>query len=292
MIEGIVLIDKDKGMTSRDVVNSVSKIIGEKRIGHTGTLDPNASGLLVLCVGKATKLVELLMDHDKEYIAEVTLVLKTETLDLDSPILEECSVTIDNDKLIAVLNSFIGNYEQEVPIYSAKKVNGKKLYEYARSNREVLLPKQIVEVKEIQLLTPIMNNGTHPKFRFRVVVSKGTYIRSLVRDIASRLNTIGVMSELRRTRVGQYLLKDASKIEDIKNNKYKLLEISSALANYNQEVVDDNMEAKIKNGSILDNPKDVDSIVFFNKQNELLGLYKRYSKDSKKLKPWKMFKTN
>ena len=291
-MEGIVLVDKDKGMTSRDVVNSVSKIVNEKRIGHTGTLDPNASGLLVLCVGRATKLVELLMDHDKEYIAEVTLGIKTETLDLDSPILEECNVILDNDKLNFILNSFVGSYEQEVPIYSAKKVNGKKLYEYARNNKEVILPKQLVEIKEIELLTPISNNGVHPKFSFRVVVSKGTYIRSLVRDIASRLDTIGVMSELRRTRVGKYLLENASKIEDIKNNNYQLLPIESALTKYNKEIVDDFLEQKIMNGSIIDNVNDVDNVVFLNKQNELLGIYKRYHKDSNKLKPWKMFKTN
>ncbi len=291
-MEGIVLVDKDKGMTSRDVVNSVSKIVNEKRIGHTGTLDPNASGLLVLCVGRATKLVELLMDHDKEYIAEVTLGIKTETLDLDSPILEECNVILDNDKLNFILNSFVGSYEQEVPIYSAKKVNGKKLYEYARNNKEVILPKQLVEIKEIELLTPISNNGVHPKFSFRVVVSKGTYIRSLVRDIASRLDTIGVMSELRRTRVGEYLLENASKIEDIKNNNYQLLPIESALTKYNKEIVDDFLEQKIMNGSIIDNVNDVDNVVFLNKQNELLGIYKRYHKDSNKLKPWKMFKTN
>lgn len=291
-MEGIILVDKDKGMTSRDVVNSVSKILNEKRIGHTGTLDPNASGLLVLCVGRATKLVELLMDHDKEYIAEITLGIKTETLDLDSPILEECNVTLDNDKLNFILNSFVGSYEQEVPIYSAKKVNGKKLYEYARNNKEVILPKQLVEIKEIELLTPISNNGLYPKFSFRVVVSKGTYIRSLVRDIASRLDTIGVMSELRRTRVGEYLLENASKIEDIKNNNYQLLPIESALTKYNKEIVDDFLEQKIMNGSIIDNVNDVDNVVFLNKQNELLGIYKRYHKDSHKLKPWKMFKTN
>lgn len=291
-MEGIVLVDKDKGMTSRDVVNSVSKIVNEKRIGHTGTLDPNASGLLVLCVGRATKLVELLMDHDKEYIAEVTLGIKTETLDLDSPILEECNVILDNDKLNFILNSFVGSYEQEVPIYSAKKVNGKKLYEYARNNKEVILPKQLVEIKEIELLTPISNNDLYPKFSFRVVVSKGTYIRSLVRDIASRLDTIGVMSELRRTRVGEYLLENASKIEDIKNNNYQLLPIESALSKYSKEIVDDFLEQKIMNGSIIDNVNDVDNVVFLNKQNELLGIYKRYHKDSNKLKPWKMFKTN
>lgn len=293
-MDGIILINKPKGCTSHDIVNKIKHILNEK-VGHTGTLDPNATGLLPILVGKGTKISQYLINHDKEYKVELKLGIKTDTADSEGRVLEEKEVQeniLENENVQNTLQSFVGKQKQLPPMYSAIKVNGKKLYEYARSNREVLLPKQIVEVKEIQLLTPIMNNGTHPKFRFRVVVSKGTYIRSLVRDIASRLNTIGVMSELRRTRVGQYLLKDASKIEDIKNNKYKLLEISSALANYNQEVVDDNMEAKIKNGSILDNPKDVDSILFFNKQNELLGLYKRYSKDSKKLKPWKMFKTN
>lgn len=133
-MDGIIVINKPKGITSREVVNKVCKLLNTKKVGHTGTLDPIATGVLVLCVGKATKLVETLTSNDKEYVATVKLGILTDTLDTDGTIIEK-SVNLDKDKLVNVLNSFIGTYNQEVPIYSAVKVNGKKLYEYARAKR-------------------------------------------------------------------------------------------------------------------------------------------------------------
>ena len=151
-MDEIIIINKQKGLTSRDVVNKACKILNTKKIGHTGTLDPIATGVLVLCCGKATKLVELLTCDDKEYIATVKLGILTDTLDVDGNIIKKENVNLDKHDLIDTLNSFIGEYEQEVPIYSAVKIKGKKLYEYARENKDVILPKRLVKIKSIKLL--------------------------------------------------------------------------------------------------------------------------------------------
>ena len=151
-MDGIIVVNKPKGITSRDVVNKACKLLNTKKIGHTGTLDPIATGVLVLCVGKATKLVEVLTKNDKEYIATVKLGILTDTLDTDGTIIEKKQASLDKNELENVLKSFIGMYNQEVPIYSAVKINGKKLYEYAREKKEVTLPKRMVEIKDIKLL--------------------------------------------------------------------------------------------------------------------------------------------
>ena len=287
-MDGIILINKDKGMTSRDVVNEVSKILHTSKVGHTGTLDPNASGLLVLCVGKATKLVEILIDHDKEYIAEATLGIMTSTLDTDSPVIAKQVVMINKKNLIEVLNSFVGSYEQEVPIYSAKKIKGKKLYEYARAHQTVNLPTQVVDISKIELLS-FNNHLEYPKFSFKVVVSKGTYIRSLIRDIANTAGTIGIMSDLKRTRVGLYNLSDAYTIEDVRNGNYKIISLNDILICYPKVKVDDILKKQIDCGAIIDNIYNLDFVVFIDNQNNVLAIYKRYSKNKNKLKPWKMF---
>ena len=139
-MNGIIVVNKPKGITSRDVVNKVCKILNTKKVGHTGTLDPIASGTLVLCIGNATKLVEELTSYDKEYIATVKLGVLTDTLDTTGKVLKRQNTELKKEELIKTLNSFIGTYEQEVPIYSAVKINGKKLYEYARCNIDVTLP--------------------------------------------------------------------------------------------------------------------------------------------------------
>ena len=139
-MNGILVVNKDLGYTSRDVVNITSKVLNTKKVGHTGTLDPMATGVLVLCVGNGLKLCELLTEHDKEYIAGITLGIETDTLDMEGTVLSTKSVDINKDKIYDAVNSFKGSYMQEVPKYSAVKVNGKKLYEYARNNIDVKLP--------------------------------------------------------------------------------------------------------------------------------------------------------
>lgn len=284
-MNGILLVNKPVGITSRDVVNKVCKILGTKKVGHTGTLDPIASGVLVLCVGSATKLVEILTSNDKEYEAEVTLGIKTDTYDITGNIIKNEDVFVTDDNIKTVLNSMVGTYSQEVPIYSAIKIRGKKLYEYARNGEEINLPKRDVTIKTISLLSI---NADNTVFTFKTSVSKGTYIRSLVCDIANKLGTIGVMSKLVRTRQGKFSLEDCYTLEDIENNNYKLIDIKECLDDFCQITVDGNLLTAIKNGAVITNRWNKSEILFVDNKNNLLALYKTYEKDISMLKPWKM----
>ena len=151
-MNGIIIINKPVGYTSRDVVNELCRIFNTKKVGHCGTLDPGASGVLVICIGKSLKVCELLTNHDKEYIAGITLGIETDTLDMDGKIINDEAVNINDDDIINAVNSFIGKYNQEVPKYSAVKVNGRKLYEYARDNIDIALPKRSVEIYNISII--------------------------------------------------------------------------------------------------------------------------------------------
>ena len=220
-MNGILIVDKSINMTSFDVCHELMKVFNTKRIGHTGTLDPIATGVLVCTIGKYTKLNEVLTSTYKEYIAEMELGRLTDTLDTEGKD-EECNLynKLSDNELKNVIMSFQKKYEQEVPKYSAVKINGKKLYEYARNNIDIELPKREVDIKEIEVLE--INNNI---IKFRCLVSKGTYIRSLIRDIGESLNTGAIMLNLRRTKQGVFDIKDSYTLEDIKNNKYKLLTI-------------------------------------------------------------------
>lgn len=282
-MDGILVVNKPKGVTSRDVVNSVCKILNTKKIGHTGTLDPIATGVLVLCIDKATKLVEILTNDDKEYIATVKLGILTDTLDMDGKILKEEKVYVTKEKLINALNSFVGTYEQEVPIYSAVKINGRKLYEYARNDEQIELPKRNVKIKSIELL-----ELDDVEYKFKVSVSKGTYIRSLIKDINEKLGIIGSMSDLKRTRQGKFNINDSYDLEKIKNGNYKILSINDVLKDENCVIIDDKLFGFIKNGRILDNRYNKD-IVTFVYNDDVVAIYKVYEKDKTKMKPFKMF---
>lgn len=287
-MDGIVLINKGKNCTSRDVVNQVSKILKTKKIGHTGTLDPIATGILVLCIGKATKLVEVITSYDKEYEAEVILGIKTDTKDITGKILKEEKAIISKENIEKCLKQMIGTYNQTVPIYSAVKINGKKLYEYARNNEEIELPKRKVTIKELKLISDITYEKEKTKFKIKCHVSKGTYIRSLIEDIATNLNTIGTMENLKRTKQGNFQITSANTIQDIENNKFKIYSIEEILEKFYKIEMTDDLYFKIKNGSIIKNNYNHD-IVAFTKNDKVIAIYKEYSKDRTLLKPWKMF---
>lgn len=287
-MDGIIIVNKEKSYTSRDIVNIVSKNLKTKKVGHTGTLDPLATGVLVICVGKATKLVEIITSNDKEYIATVKLGIKTDTLDITGNVLKEENVHISKSQIINALDKMTGEYEQEVPIYSAVKIKGKKLYEYARNGEEVVLPKRKVNIKELELIDDINYNDNKTIFKIKCLVSKGTYIRSLIRDIAECLDTIGCMETLIRTKQGNFDINDAVSLDQIEKGNYKLHDISEVLTDLYTVVVDDYLEKKIKNGSILQNRYDKEIILFKNQNNRLLAIYKIYEKDKTMIKPWKM----
>lgn len=280
MKDGIILIDKESGMTSRDVVNVISKKFNTRKVGHTGTLDPLATGLMIVCVNKGTKLVELLTNHDKSYIAKVKLGLKTDTYDITGSIIEEnYDYHLEKEKTCEVLNSFVGTYLQEVPIYSAIKVNGKKLYEYARNNERVNLPKHQVTIKEIKLL-----EFNQYSFSFYVSVSKGTYIRSLINDISNKLGIPATMEGLRRISVDQFDIKDAKKVEDVTIDD--IIDIKESL-NIPKIVVNGILEKKIKNGAKIDNIYEHEMIMFIDNGDNVLAIYKKYNEEF--MKPYKMF---
>lgn len=288
-MDGIILINKDNGYTSRDVVNIIGKHLKTKKVGHTGTLDPLATGVLTICVGKATKIVELLTNHDKEYIAEITLGITSDTLDITGNITKEVNCYKTEEEIKSVLSSMNGIYEQEVPIYSAVKIKGKKLYEYARNNEEVELPKRLVNIKELSLISDIKYEDNKVKFKIKCLVSKGTYIRSLINDIATNLNTIGLMSSLTRTKLGDFNIEECVNIEEFINNKYELKSITEVLTNYKSITANKELEKELKNGKIIDNIYESSEILFINENNEPIALYKTYDKDNNKIKPWKMF---
>ena len=284
----IIVVNKEKGYTSRDVVNILCKKFKTKKIGHTGTLDPLATGVLVICIGKSLKIVDSIVSYDKEYIARVILGVDTDTLDIEGKILHEEKTNITKEELVNVLNSFLGTSIQEVPKYSAVKVNGKKLYEYARNNIEVQLPKKEITVYDIKLLTDIEIVNNRQEFTFKVKVSKGTYIRSLIRDIGKKLNTCATMSNLTRTKQGKFVIEDSYTLKDIENDNYKTLDIKDVLE-IEQVIVKDPLLNKIKNGAIVDKFFTTDKALVLDENSNELGIYITYDKDNTKAKPYKIF---
>ena len=283
MINGLLVVDKEKDMTSRDVVNEVSKIFKTKKVGHTGTLDPIATGVLVLTINKATKLNELITATYKEYQVEAILGLKTDTLDITGNVLKKENTNFTKEEISDALNSFIGSYNQEVPIYSAVKINGKKLYEYARNKENVTLPKRVVNIKEI-VLDDINYIDNQTIIKFTCLVSKGTYIRSLVNDIAIKLNTVGTMKNLRRIKQGDYLIDKSYKLNDIRNNNYQIISIKEALKDYFTVKVDEKLKFKVINGQKLANIYNQEYVLFVD--DDVIALYKSVNNE---LKPYKMF---
>ena len=287
-MDGFLIINKPLGYTSRDVVNKIGKLLNTKKIGHTGTLDPAASGVLVIALGKALKLCELMVNHDKEYTSQVILGIETDTLDMDTnaTILREVDTMVSHDEIASALNSFNGTYLQTVPKYSAVKVNGRKLYEYARDDINVELPKRSVNITNISLVGDVQYKDNKTYFDFIATVSKGTYIRSLVRDIGDKLGCPAVMNKLVRTRQGIFSIDNSYTLDDIAYGNYKIISILDAFPNIPKLKVDDNIAFKVRNGVILDNLFDYEMSFIIDKNDTLLALYKN---DNNKCRPYKMF---
>ena len=289
-MNGLILINKEKNMTSRDVVNIACKYLNTKKIGHTGTLDPNATGVLVLCVGNALKIVDLITSYNKTYVAEVILGIGTDTLDITGNIIEKEIVRpISKNEVEEVLKQFVGTIEQEVPLYSAIKIDGKKLYEYARENLPVKLPTKKVIIESIDLISDIVCENDKVKFKIKCEVSKGTYIRSLIRDIGIKLNVPSCMGDLERINQGKYNINDCYTLEDLKNNNFKIISMKDALSVYPMIKVDRIMEEKISDGRVLDKFFEGPIAVILNEEDEVIAIYETYAKDNKKAKPMNVF---
>lgn len=214
-MDGIIVVNKPKNCTSHDIVRKAKKILNEK-VGHTGTLDPNATGVLPLLVGKGTQISKYLINHDKIYEAVLKLGEKTDTADVEGEIVEKKEVqqsNLEKENVEKILKSLVGKQKQTPPIYSAIKVNGKKLYEYARNGESVEIEPRTIEIYNIELIK-IENQ----EITYKVHCSKGTYIRALCEQIAEKLGTVGYMKELKRIQVGEFNIEKAVEIEQLENN--------------------------------------------------------------------------
>lgn len=263
-MDGILLVNKPSGMTSHDVVNKIRRVLKTKKVGHCGTLDPDATGVLVICVGKATKALQFLTSEEKEYIATLSLGTSTDTYDASGKVVESKEFEGINH-LEEVLQSFIGKQMQMPPIYSAIKVNGRKLYEYARNNEKVEIQPREVEIKELELL-----DIQEHLITLRVSCSKGTYIRSLCVDIAKSLGYPGHMSHLIRSRSGHFDIKDCFSLEDIESGQFELLTLEEAFKSFDHYVIDD--ENIVYHGKLI--KSDIDhQVVVVNRLGKVLAVY-------------------
>lgn len=229
-MDGIIIINKPKNCTSHDIVQKAKKVFG-KKVGHTGTLDPMATGVLPLLIGKGTLCSKYLINHDKIYEVQLTLGVKTDTADSEGSIIEEKKVpqgAFQKERIEEVLKTFLGKQEQMPPMYSAIKVKGKKLYEYARKGQEVEVKPRLIEIYEIKLLKI---NQKEKQIEFQVACSKGTYIRSLCEDIAEKMGTVGYMSKLNRVQVGGFSIEQAISIEQLEKGEISYITIEELFSN-------------------------------------------------------------
>ncbi|MGL5315445.1 MAG: tRNA pseudouridine(55) synthase TruB [Peptostreptococcaceae bacterium] len=287
----IVNIIKPTGMTSHDVVSAVRKILNKKKVGHTGTLDPDASGVLPICIGKATKVSELILNKDKSYICELTLGINTDTYDSSGEILERVDdFSFTEEEIEKAFDTQRGEIEQLPPIYSALKVNGKRMCDLVRSGRadEITVKSRPVNIKELKVLSI---NGD--KIMFYVKCSKGTYVRSICYDIGKVLGSGGHMSFLLRTSSGRFNLENGITLEELKEfnengtlDKH-LYDIDYVLNNFNHLVLNDNALKYYINGGIIDERRFIekqynedDEFVRVYSENEFLGIGKLTRKDN------------
>ena len=285
-MNGILVVNKPKDYTSRDIVNIISKKFNTKKVGHTGTLDPLATGVLIIPIGRALKISELLTSDRKEYIAELILGYETDMLDITGKETKRNIPNVTKEELEESLKKYIGKYNQQVPLYSAVKVKGKKLYEYARNNIPVTPPSKEVEIYSLELISDLVYKDNTIEFTIKCEVSKGTYIRSLIRDIAYSLNTYGTMKNLIRTRQGIFTLKDAYTLKDIEENNYKLLSIKECLPNIKTTVIEEPLLTKVKNGMVLDKFFKENMSLLLDKEGKEIAIY--IASGDNKVKPYKM----
>lgn len=227
-MNGVLLIDKPLGLSSQQTLTKIKRILNVKKIGHAGTLDPLATGVLVVLINDATKLSDYLLEKEKTYLTEITIGKSTTTLDSEGEVVLKKKVTekIDVDSL---LKKMLGSYKQVPPMYSALKKDGKKLYELARDGITIEREARVVEIKEIERVSEVVNANDELKFSFIVKASKGTYIRTLCSDIGEKCGYPAYMSSLRRTESGSFKIDDCYKLDDLENNNYKIISMLDAL---------------------------------------------------------------
>lgn len=296
MLHGILNVYKEKGYTSHDVVAKLRGIVGQKKIGHTGTLDPDAEGVLPVCLGKATKVCDLLTDKDKTYRAVLLLGKTTDTQDLTGEVLNESDTCFLNEKEVeTAIQGFVGEYRQIPPMYSALKVNGKKLYELAREGKVIERKARTVYIREIRILSIEL-----PRVTMEVTCSKGTYIRTLCQDIGEKLGVGGCMESLLRTQVGRFSLEDSKTLQNIQELKENgsleqiLIPVDSLFEDYRRVQVDKKQEPLLYNGNMFymegqkDVPYDEEMVRVYDCDGKFVAIY-RYNAENNQYKIVKMF---
>ncbi len=295
MYNGIINIYKEAGFTSHDVVAKMRGIVKQKKIGHTGTLDPDAVGVLPVCLGTATKLCDMLTDKSKEYEAVMLLGVSTDTQDISGKILESREVNVSEEEVKNAILSFIGEYDQIPPMYSALKVDGKKLYELAREGKTIERAARRVEISHIEIISIDL-----PEVTFKVGCSKGTYIRTLCYDIGEKLGCLATMKNLKRTRVGSFLIEDAitlSQVEELAKNDTlvtKIMATDEAFMECERVQIKKEFAKVLANGNKIglnqieeENKFDLDQMLrVYDENNKFTAVY---TFDGKELKPFKMF---
>lgn len=296
---GIINVYKEKGFTSFDVVAKLRGILRTKKIGHTGTLDPDAEGVLPVCIGKATKVCDLLTDKDKIYEAVLLLGTETDTQDTSGQVLKELPVTADEETVKKAILSFVGTYAQVPPMYSALKVNGKKLYELAREGKTVERKARTVQIFSIEILEVNL-----PEVRMSVHCSKGTYIRTLCHDIGQMLGCGGCMKQLLRTKVGIFELKDSLKLSEIDQlakeglAEEKIISVDELFENDPKVQTDPAFDVVVHNGNRIEArmleqklPETAERLRVYDSEGVFIGIYE-YSAERRDFKPVKMFYEN
>lgn len=306
-MDGVLLLNKPKGMTSHDCVFKLRKLLKIKKIGHTGTLDPDVSGVLPICIGKATKIAEYLTGEHKTYEGEVTLGFSTTTEDASGEVVETKKVdrVITRDEIEQIFQQLKGEQKQTPPMYSAVKVNGKRLYEYARKGIEVERPIRTIFIHELILLEDAKTFlGDEISFRFRVTCSKGTYVRTLAVTIGEKLGFPAHMSDLRRTASGSFDISQCVTFEEIEalieenTLKDKLLSIENALIHLPKLQISDTVAEKVKNGAVLKLEQshqlnqENELFLMMNKDEQCLAIYQLHPTKNGYIKPVKVLVNN
>ena len=287
MIHGIINVYKEKGYTSHDVVAKLRGIAGQKKIGHTGTLDPDAEGVLPVCLGKATKVCELLTDKDKTYRAVLFLGQTTDTQDASGTVLETSDISnLNESQVTEAVQSFVGEYAQIPPMYSALKVGGKKLYELAREGKTVERKARNVKIHSIKILRVDL-----PRVEMEVSCSKGTYIRTLCHDVGEKIGVGGCMESLLRVRVGRFVLADSLRLSEIQKakedgNLEKILQpIDSVFEQYRAVRIRSDQEKRLQNGNSfrkpdrLQNYDDQEMVRVYDSNGHFAAVYRYVEKD-------------
>lgn len=299
MKSGIINVYKEKGFTSFDVVAKLRGILRTKKIGHTGTLDPDAEGVLPVCIGRATKVCDILTDKDKVYEAVLLLGVETDTQDSSGEILKELPVEVSEDAAKEAILSFVGEYAQVPPMYSALKVNGKKLYELAREGKTVERKARNVQIFAIDILEMDL-----PRVRMSVHCSKGTYIRTLCHDIGQKLGCGGCMDALLRTKVGVFALKDTLKLSEIDALakaglvEEKIIAVDQLFEDYFKVWTKQKFDVVVHNGNRIEKrmlemqlPANTERLRVYDSEGVFIGIYE-HSEERKDFKPVKMFYEN